>query len=367
MDSMNRTRRLIGAALLLGLAPTAWADSISPSAFSTTLAVGGSTTIHKTVIVDNAPSAKVDVFFLADTTGSMGGSISGIIGSASSILSTAAGLGDVAFGVGEYKDTLDAYRYRLNQDITTNQAAAQAGINLWSASGGHDGPEANLFALQQVANTTTWRAGSERILVWFGDAPGHDPDGGATLSSATAALTSAGVQVEAIDVGNGAADGFGLNNCTVSLGCSASSEGGPASSGQASAVTGATGGHFHSTTNNSAIVGVINDAIHSAIQNYTNVGLDLSEVPSGVTVVSNPASYTGLWDRSVTRSFGFDVTFTGDAPGTYDFSIYGTVDGGRIGTEVDHIVVASAPEPGILGLMGLSLAGLAVTRRRART
>ena len=362
---MNKTRKLIGATLALGLAPAAWADSLSPGAFSATLAVGGSTTIHKTVVVDSTPSAKVDVFFLADTTGSMGGSIAGIIGSASSILSTAAGLGDVAFGVGEYKDTLDAYRYRLNQDITTNQSAAQAGINLWSASGGNDFPEANLFALQQAATTTSWRAGSERILVWFGDAPAHDPDGGATLASATAALTAAGIQVEAIDVGNGAVDGLGLNNCTVSLSCSASSEGGPASSGQASAITGATGGHFHSTTNNSAIVGVINDAIHSAIQNYTSVGLDLSEVPVGVSVVSAPSSHTGAWDRSVSRSFGFDVTFTGIAPGTYDFNIYGTVDGGRIGTEVDHIVVMSAPEPGILGLMGLGLAGLAVARRRA--
>ena len=360
---MNKTRKLMGAALVLGLVPTAWADSIYPSSASMTLAVGGSTTIHKTVTVDNATTSKVDVFFLADTTGSMGGSIAGIIGSASSILSTAAGLGDVAFGVGEYKDTLDAYRYRLNQDITTNQAAAQAGINLWSASGGHDGPEANLFALQQVANTTTWRAGSERILVWFGDAPGHDPDGGATLSSATAALTGAGVQVEAIDVGNGASDGFGLNDCTTSW-CGSSIEGGAASSGQATAITGATGGNFHTSANSSAIVAVINNAINSAVQNYSSVGLDLSEVPFGVSVVSTPSSYTGAWDRSVSRSFGFDVTFTGDAPGTYDFSIYGTVDGGRIASEIDHVVVTSAPEPGIISLMGLGLAGPAVSRRR---
>jgi len=71
---MDMKRKLISTALLLGLVPAgAMADSLSPSAFSATLAVGGSTTIHKTVTIDQSPSAKVDVFFLADTTGSMGG------------------------------------------------------------------------------------------------------------------------------------------------------------------------------------------------------------------------------------------------------------------------------------------------------
>jgi len=47
---------------------------------------------------------------------------------ATAILASTAGLGDVAFGVGEYKDVGDVYVYRQNQDITTSQAAAQAGI-----------------------------------------------------------------------------------------------------------------------------------------------------------------------------------------------------------------------------------------------
>ncbi len=360
---MNNIRTAIGSAILMGLTTTAaLADSITPGSFSTTLSVGQSTTIHKTVTIDASSAAKVDVFFLADTTGSMSGSITGIINSASSILSTASGLGDVAFGVGEYKDSRDRYRYRLNQDITSDLTAAQNGINLWRASGGYDFPEANLFALERAATTTSWRAGSERILVWFGDAPGHNPDGGSTLASATAALTGAGIQVEAIDVGSSS---VGLDHCTISGYCSASSEGGAASSGQATAITNATGGNLHTSTNSSAIVSVINNAINAAIQNYTEVGLDLSAVPVGVSVVSTPASYSGSWDRSVSRSFGFDVTITGDTAGVYDFNIYGTVDGGRIGTEVDHIVVTSSvPEPGMLGLMGLSLAGLGLVRRR---
>ena len=151
------------------------ADSISPETFSTTLNVGESTTIKKLVTVtEGTPtSAKVDVFFLTDSTGSMGGLINAVKTSASDILNNTSGLGDVAFGVGEYKDIFDTFTYRMNQDITTDTAAAQAGINQWFAAGGDDIPEANLHALEQVATTASWRDDSTRILVWFGDEPGQ--------------------------------------------------------------------------------------------------------------------------------------------------------------------------------------------------
>jgi hypothetical protein len=165
MKRGNYVRNL--ALLVSALAPGAlMADSISPSSYSTTLGVGESVTIKKTVTVSaGAPtSSKVDVFFLADTTGSMGGQIAAVRAAATSIMNSAALLGDVAFGVGEYKDIFDAYAYRLNTDITSTIATAQAGINLWAASGGGDTPEANVYALQQAANTTSWRAGSVMLL-----------------------------------------------------------------------------------------------------------------------------------------------------------------------------------------------------------
>lgn len=362
------TAKVLGVflfALMLCLPSLAKADSISPASFSATLGVGESVTITKTLTVDTAPATKVDVYFMADTTGSMGGAIGGVKAAASSILSSAAALGDVAFAVGEYKDSFDVYPYRLNTAMTTSTATAQAGINMWAASGGYDHPEGQFNALQTAATSgaTGWRAGSERIMVWFGDAPGHDPTvGGATEASATAALVAAGIQVEAIDVGGST---YGLNGSAISYNAS---EGGPVTPGSATRIATATGGNYYTSANSSAIVAVINNAISTAIANYTNVGIDLSEVPLGVTVASVPASYTGAWTRDVARTFTFDVTFTGDTPGTYDFSIYGTVDGGRIGAELDHIVVADAsvPEPSTLLLLGSGLVGLAAYRRTKR-
>ncbi len=92
-------------------------------------------------------------------------------------MAATSGLGDVAYGVGEYKDVGDPFVYRLNQDITSVTADVQTGINAWEASGGGDTPEGQIYALYQLANTTSWRPGSTRILIWFGDAPGHDPSG----------------------------------------------------------------------------------------------------------------------------------------------------------------------------------------------
>jgi hypothetical protein len=346
---MKLTKSITTAAVTFCLS-TGWlaADSVSPSSFSATLPVGGSTTINKTVTVDagTPTSSLVDVFFLADTTGSMGPQIAAVKSASSSILASAATLGNVSFGVGEYKDFGDAFAYRLDANISAsgaaNQADAIAGINLWSATGGGDTPEANLFGLESAATGTAWRDGSARILVWFGDAPGHDPSDGSTQATATAALIANTVEVEAIDVG-------ALN-----------------ATGQATAIAAATGGSYFAGIDTSTIVDTINDAITNAFATYTTVGLDLSDAPGGVAVTSSP-DITGAFDRSIARTFTFTVTFTGAASGTYDFPIFGAVDGGRVATEADHIVVGgtTVPDSGsVLILFGLAMASLEAFRRK---
>jgi hypothetical protein len=303
-------------------------------------------TVDKTVTVSaGAPSSSLaDVFFLADTTGSMGGVISSVATSASAILAGTTGIGNVAWGVGDYKDIGDVYEYRLETPITTSVAAVQAGINTWYASGGGDYQESDLQGLYEAAQSGTgWRPGSARLLIWMGDASGHDPSGslGITEAQATAALQSANIKTLAVDVGT-------LND-----------------TGQATRIAAATGGAYYHGIDSASIVSTIESAITAAFSTYGTVSLDLSEAPAGVSVASLPGSYTGTYDRSVERTFDFDVTFTGVNPGTYDFKIYALVDGGRVATEGDHIQVGSTvPEPTSIVLLSTLLLGMGGLLRR---
>jgi hypothetical protein len=330
---------------LLALAGGAFADAISPSTYSAALDVGESVTIVKTVTVSAEPptTALVDVFFLADETGSMGASIAAVKAGAASIMSSVAGLGDVQFAVGGYRDIPGGYSdgsaYRLLTDFTGNTTTVQTAINAYSASGGADLPEANLLGLQSAATGASWRAGSTRILVWFGDAAGHDPTVlGVTEASATAALVGANIAVQAVNTGN-------LNG-----------------TGQATRIATATGGTYYPAVNAGSIVTTITNAITTTIDDYSSVNLGVSGLGAGVGVAITPVGgYSGSWTRDVDRDFSFNVTFTGLVAGADEnFSINALVDGAVVAVETDHITVGTAavPEPGTMALMGLGLFAL---------
>jgi murein DD-endopeptidase MepM/ murein hydrolase activator NlpD len=318
-------------ALLVLLIPVnVLADTVAPSSYATSLKPGASVTITKTVIISAGPPTNlIDVFFLADTTGSMGGTIASVQAGAADLLSGLAVLGDVAYGVGEYRDygsvPPDPFVYRLNQDITKDTTAVQNGINAWVADGGGLWPEAQLYALYQVATFVSWRPGSTRIIMWLGDAPGNDPAGpppGVTEAQATKALVDQTIKVMALNVLM--PDGY------------------PGSLdyyGQAQRIATATNGTYYSGIDPAQIVNDIKNAIISSFQTYGTVTLGTSTVPTGLTVNVSPPSYTGAYDRRVERRFTFDVTFTAVTPGSYHFSIPVLVDGVTMATEQDDILV----------------------------
>lgn len=348
------------ACLVMGCAMVASSiargDSISPASYEDTLGIGGSVTIRKTVTVTEEPptSALVDVYFLVDTTGSMGTVINNVRNGIGQIITNTSGLGNVHYGVGEYKDFGDVFVFRENTDLTNVPATITAGVNALGASGGGDTPEANLFGLTQMSSQTSWRAGSTRIAVWIGDAPGHDPSGGATLASTIAALNGQNIVVEAFS----ATSGPGID-----------------STGQATAIAAGTGGAFlgNISTNLGAAITAISNAITSVLDTYTTVSLaPVGNLP-GVGVSITPLSIVGAFDRSIERTFNFDVTFTGLVPGDHAFTINALVDGGIVATESDLIHVrdgvgGEVPEPATLLVWGclssLAVAQVVIRRRK---
>jgi hypothetical protein len=315
----------------------------------------------------------------------MGGIINTVKGSATSLLNAIGGGDprfagiDAAFGVGRYFGDPGEFRppnpnaaYDLLTPITTDRTAAANGINNWIASGGGDGPEANFFALHQVATeggatdgsgatdtgagtgeATGWREGAGKAVVWFGDAPSHptsptDPENTVDQDEAIAALTENDVVVAAINT-RGA--GSGIDQ-----------------SGQATAIANATGG---SLTNNVSTEGVI-DVILDALEEVTSV-IDLSLIASGDTsgldIAFTCTDPLGCTDVAAGESRSFRVDITALLPGTYSFDVLapGLVDA----IERDVITVAGGggggggevPEPGILALLAGGLFGMAGLRR----
>lgn len=196
---------------------------VVPPQVHETLAPGQSVDISKTVATPPIPP-NPDICFLADTTGSMGPAIANVQANATSIMNTVVGSEPNAqFCAGEYRDVGDDFTFRINEDLTSNVVTIQTAINGWAAAGGGDTPEAQIPALHHLANNVSWRVNSTPVIVWFGDASGHDPRAGISLNDAITALQSANVTVLAVPVDSGFGDGLDA-------------------AGQATAIANATGG-----------------------------------------------------------------------------------------------------------------------------
>lgn len=271
----------------------------------------------------SAGPAKVDVYFLADTTGSMGSILNAVQAGANNVLLALSGLGvDMAFGVGNYKDFLsgDAFAFQHQVNPTNVAATVTAAINGWSAIGGGDTPEAALFALDSLAvppgGSIGWRAGSKRLIVWFGDAPGHDPicpaaSGAAaaiTEASATAKLVAEGISVLAISTATpGLDDDPTLNAGGYTAACGA--PGGLA--GQGTRIATQTGGQFVTGINAGNIVNTIINLVQGAVGAVQNLKLVPSASMAPFVTSITPAAGYGPLAGDQEHVLTFRVRFTG--------------------------------------------------------
>lgn len=134
-----------------------------------------------------AGTTGLDVVFVLDSTGSMGGQIEQAKSFASSMASTIAGLrGRVALV--EYRDAGDPFVARTLSGLTSDVETFRTALAPVSADGGGDTPEALLAALMHAFNGLDWRAGATKAAVVLTDAGFHNPDvaTGVTLNQVAA-------------------------------------------------------------------------------------------------------------------------------------------------------------------------------------
>ena len=345
---LRRHSVALATLLILALPAAALAaEGVEPKTVNVTLTPGTSTTVNK--VVHTPPIVpKPDIYFLADTTGSMTPAIANVKANAADILSTVdAQASDPMYGAGDYKDfPFDSYAFNNAAPIGT-AANASAKISVWAAAGGADGPEGQLFALHKLATGAAgFRADSTRIIVWFGAAPGHDPvcdaihpdAGDLTEASVTAELVAAGIKVIAVSTTTGYADGLddaptlGASDYNAAWGA----PGGTA--GQASRITAATGGAFFADVPASEV----SDAILEGLQNLPVEVTPSATCDTGLTATFDAASKTVTSGQDAT--FTETITLAANAPaGDLDCTVDFLLNGNPAGDAFVQTVTVNRP------------------------
>lgn len=255
-------RSSVTAALAFALVGLAFATpGVSPASVTKKVDPGSSFKIDKIVTTPAIPP-KPDVIFLVDVTSSMGSAISNIKANLDTVISTVTSA-NAQFAVASFGDLADPNGFQVNQPLTSSVPLVKAAVNSLTAQLGRDIPEDWINALYKLATgAVTFRAGSSRVIVLVGDAPSHDPSGGHTLANAIAALKAQSIRV------------IGVNVLDLD------------STGQATAVTTATGGVIIGTAANA-----VSSAIISGLKNLdATVKPDVVSCDAGVTVSFDPAN-----------------------------------------------------------------------------
>ena len=308
---------------------------------------------RETITVTVPPTgvaAKADVYLLADTTGSMSSILDAVKAGAAAILGDPALTSfDVAWGIGNYRDfpvpAPNSYAFQHQLSPTTDHTQADLAIGAWSADQGGDTSEGQFFALHELATNAGigWRPDSKRIVVWFGDAPGHDPictdlsglASAITEASVTAELTAADLTVVAVSTTTGPANA--LDDDPQADAGDYTTCPGSGTAGQATRIATATGGSHTTGVDPSTIVATLSALIATAVASTGNVSLVPSASIAPFVESITPAGGYGPLAGNEEHVLTFEVVWVGSRPcRDKDQEFTGTID-----VVADGVVVAA--------------------------
>ena len=170
---------------------------------------GHATQVANTETRIAAPTAtkRVEVVFVLDTTGSMGGLIAAAkekIWSIASTLAQAKQAPEISMGLVAYRDRGDAYVTQV-VDLNKDLDSMYAKLMQFRADGGGDGPESVNQALDDAINKISWsqEASTYRVVFLVGDAPPHmDYQDDVKYPTTVAAAAAKGIVVNTIQCGS---------------------------------------------------------------------------------------------------------------------------------------------------------------------
>jgi hypothetical protein len=357
------------AASMLLVASMASAVTVDPPVNDFVLEEGETWTETITVeIPADTAASRVDVYLLADTTGSMGGPINAVKAGAATIvdgLSAALPDTDLAFGVGDFRDfptASDLYAFQHSLSITTDPEAAKAAIAGWTLGFGGDGPEGQFYAYDQIAEnrapsydgspagTIGWRAGAKRILVTFADAPSHDPicseitevfpghelPYDITEASVTSKLVAAGITFIGVSTTTGGGMDGSPSVGDYGIYCGLETT---ASAGQATRIADATGGVHVLGVDSTGIVDAIRDEVLAVATRIDALTLEADGEIVPFVAGIDPEDGYGPIDTGEDTAWTFEVDWEGVVAATAEDQVFT----GSLNVVADGRVIASKP------------------------
>ncbi|MFN2520499.1 MAG: PxKF domain-containing protein, partial [Candidatus Limnocylindria bacterium] len=264
------------------------------------------------------------------------------------------------FAAASYKDEpaicpRDPYDFRIEQALTSDPAAVQAAITPnaaansgWQTVGGQgcDLPEAQLNALWQLSQSDEignyaagFRTDSNRIIVWFGDASGHDPSENHSITQVINSLKAAGIRVVAVNLASG--EGTSLNQVPNASSTTA---------GQATTIANATGGVVKDSADSTQVSSAILAGLSDLPATVTPV-VDGANCDPKITVAFAPTSQTVA--SGATADFTETVTLASSAStGTHTCQVYFQVNG-RVVTTIQG--ETTVPDPAFIQAISIDV------------